>query len=230
MNNLNQALILCGGKGKRLKPITDDIPKPLVKINNESLLSHQLKYLNEQGIDNFVVATGYKSELIENYLNEKFYDFNIEIYNSGEVGIMNRIYDCLPSLNNNFLLCYGDTLANVNIKQLFKFHQKHNGDITVSSYQLRSQFGILKSNKKNLVLKFLEKPKLDAWINIGYFVMDKKLISNENSFQEFISKLATEEKLYNYKHRGLHITVNTFKELEEANLNIVKFRNDNNGK
>ena len=168
---IKQALILCGGKGQRLKPITDEIPKPLVNIDGEPILSYQLKYLENHGITNFLIATGYKSKAIESYLNKSFDYLNIKTVNSGDVDIMSRIIDCMPYLDDKLLICYGDTLADININALNKFHNEHSGKVTISSFQLQSQFGIIKSTENNLVLEFLEKPKLDAWINIGYFII-----------------------------------------------------------
>ena len=224
MNKIEQAVILCGGKGERLKPITNEIPKPLVEINHKSILSYQINYLKRQGITRFIIATGYKSELIENYLDSNFQSSNIKVSNSGEVGIMERIVNCKALLDDKFLLCYGDTLANVDINRLTNFHNAHTGSTTISCFQLQSQFGIVKSTFDNLVTEFQEKPKLDAWINIGYFIFDKNTINNEFSFVEFLSNLALSKNLFSYKHEGLHITVNTIKELKDAEKNIKFFK------
>ena len=221
---IKQALILCGGKGERLQPITDLRPKPLVKIDNEPILSYQIKYLEKSGIKDFLIATGYKSRLIEDYLKQSFNKLNITIIDSGIVDIMLRIHDCKNYLNDEFLVCYGDTLADIDISKLYKFHKKHNGKATVSTYQLQSQFGIIKNDRSGLVKEFLEKPKLDAWINIGYFIFNKTVINNDAiNFVDFISHLVQSEYLYSYKHKGLHITVNTLIELKQAEIDINNF-------
>ena len=170
MVKIEQALILCGGRGERLKPITESIPKPLVKINGTPLLGYQINYLEKRGIKKFVIATGYKSQLINTYIKNKYSHLDVNIIDSGDVDIMKRIYDCIMILSEEFLLCYGDTLADIDIDDLYKFHKNHNGKVTVSTYQLTSQFGIVKMDENDLVVEFLEKPKLDAWINIGYFI------------------------------------------------------------
>jgi len=226
---IKQALILCGGKGERLKPLTNSIPKPLVIIDNEPILSHQIKYLFNKGINNFVIATGYKSELIEDYIKKSFNNLNIKIVNSGIVDIMRRIQDCKTYLYDEFLVCYGDTLTDIDISDLYTFHNNHKGEVTVSTYQLQSQFGIIKSNRKGLVQEFLEKPKLDVWINIGYFIFNKSVIDIEaDNFAGFIDQLARSGYLYSFKHKGLHITVNTSKELKEAQEKIKKLYSENN--
>ena len=127
-------------------------------------------------------------------------------------------------MKDQFLLCYGDTLANIDIKALNNYHSHHNGEVTISSYQLQSQFGIIKTNKNGLVTEFVEKPRLDAWINIGYFIIEKSVLTNNNNnFAKFISKLANSGQLYSYKHNGLHITVNTLSELKKAKEEIKHF-------
>jgi len=223
MNEL-KALILCGGKGERLKPITNKIPKPLVKIGEDSILGHQLKYLKGQGINSFCLATGYKSKLIEEYVEDNYNNYQIKIINSGKVDIMKRIKDCLPYLTDDFLVCYGDTLANVDVNALYKFHKDKKSKATVTSYQLESQFGILTIDDKGLVINFQEKPKLNIWINIGYFIFNRKKFEVKSyRFKDFINYLSNNRYLYSYKHEGLHITINTLDELEQARLNINKF-------
>ena len=223
-NNISQAILLCGGKGERLRPITKKIPKPLAIIGEETILGHQLKYLNNQGITDFILATGYKSELIEKYVENNFNNLNIKIINSGDVDIMIRLKKCIPYINDDCLVCYGDTLANVDINALYQFHIKNNSKITVTSYQLKSQFGILDIDSKGLVSRFREKPKLDAWINIGYIIINNNILQNElDSFKDFISSLARLGHLFSYKHNGLHITVNSLTELKQAEKNIKNF-------
>jgi glucose-1-phosphate cytidylyltransferase len=225
MEKLEQALILCGGKGERLKPITDSIPKPLVKINGIPLLGYQINYLEKRGIRKFVIATGYKSHLINTYIKENYSHLEVNIVDSGDVDIMKRIYDCMMALSEEFLLCYGDTLADINIYDLYNFHKNHNGKVTVSTHQLTSQFGIVKMDENNLVVEFLEKPKLDVWINIGYFIFDKSIVTNGyKNYADFISKLAFSRDLFSYKHNGFHLTVNTINELKDAELNIKNFK------
>ena len=94
---------------------------------------------------------------------------------------------------------------------------------TVSVWPLKSQFGIFELGKNDRVISFKEKPVLDKWINIGYFCLSKGLIpmiKKHSKFEKFLEKLIEENKLIAYKHKGLHITINTLKELEEAEKKI----------
>ena len=189
-----------------------------------SLQQPTRKYLKNQGITDFILATGYKSELIEEYVDNYFNNLNIKIINSGDVDIMIRLKKCTPYITNDCLICYGDTLANVDINALYNFHIKNNSKITVTSYQLESQFGILDIDSNGLVFRFREKPKLDAWINIGYIVINNNILQNKlDSFKDFTSSLADKGYLFSYKHQGLHITVNSLTELKQAEKNIINF-------
>ena len=140
------AIILCGGKGERLRPLTDFTPKPLIKIDDKPILGHQINFLQKNGIDKITIATGYKSDLIEEFIFNNFKDLHIKTVNSGDVDILDRIKLSTISIDNEFLVCYGDTLADVKINELLDFHFYHGGDATITCYQLRSQFGILEIN------------------------------------------------------------------------------------
>ena len=219
-------LILCGGKGERLKPVTNGIPKPLVPIRGKPILYYLLKYFENNGFKDFVVATGYHSMKIEEYFSRNHRNLKIEIVNSGDVDIVKRVNSIKHLIQSDFILCYGDTLANVNLSNLINFHFQHKRKASVTSYQLRSQFGIFNTNSSGLIESFEEKPLLDAWINIGYFIFNPSIFSyidKSDTFVEFLKSLIKEKQLFNFKHEGIHITVNTMKELNEAEKNIKKF-------
>ena len=116
---------------------------------------------------------------------------------------MERIVNCKTILDDKFLLCYGDTLANLNLNKLINFHNAHSGSTTtISCFQLQSQFGIVKSTADNLVTGISKKNQnLMHGLNIGYFVFDKNTINTEFGFVEFSSHLALSKNLYSYKHK-----------------------------
>jgi len=229
MNNFynnTSVVILCGGKGERLRPLTTKMPKPLIKIKDKPILSYLINDIKKFGFKHFIIAVGYKSNQIIKYFKENHKTDNIKIIDSGNVDILTRLIECKNITNNNILLCYGDTLANINFNRYIKFHQNHKGLSSVISYQLRSKFGILDIDKKNLVLSFFEKPLLNHWLNIGYFYFDRKVLNNlkkYKSFEKFIQYLIENSQMYSYKHKGLHITVNSVTELQEAEKNIDDF-------
>ncbi len=232
MKNINinsnlTALVLCGGKGERLYPITKKIPKPLVKLKKKEILSYLIDHLRYCGIKDIIIASGYKHKLLKNFVRKKYKSKNIKIINSGiNTEIIKRVEKILKYSKNNLLICYGDTLANINIKKLYKYHTLHKYPVTISSFQVKSNFGILKINKNNIINSYIEKPYLNIWFNIGYMIFSKKIFSFFSKFEKFellLKYLVKKSKIKTFKHRGLHITINTLKELEEANREVGDF-------
>ena len=217
-------LVLCGGKGERLKPLTNKTHKSLTKIDNKTILQHLVEFFTKKKLKKFIFTTGYKSKQIKNYLKKNFVDLEYDIVDSGNVNIINRLKQVYKFKSMNTIICYGDTLANINIIDLYNFHNNNNAIGTVSSYQIQSQFGILNIDKNGLVNDFMEKPKLDAWINIGFFIFNKKVFNiKAKNFSDLIAQLAHSGYLYSFKHKGLHITVNTLTELKQAEKDIKNF-------
>jgi len=221
------ALILCGGKGERLHPITKKIPKPLVKLKKKEILSYLIDHLKFCGVKDIIIASGYKHKLLKNFVLKKYKSDNIRIINSGiNTEIIKRVEKILKYSKNSLLICYGDTLANINIKKLYKFHNAHKCPVTISSFQVKSSFGILKIKKNNMIKSYIEKPLLNIWFNIGYMIVSKKIFSFFSKFDKFeilLKYLVKNSKIKSFKHKGLHITINTLKELEEANREAGNF-------
>ena len=226
-NNLQEikhmkTLLLCGGEGTRLHPLTKKIPKPLVKIKNKTIIDHIIEHLSKSGLKSFLICSGYKSNMISRHFSRNNLT-NAKIINSGKADILQRILDCKSMINNQFMVCYGDTIANVNIEKLYAFHNSHTGIATICSYHLKQNFGIINKNNKNLVISFNEKPKYPGSINIGYFIFDKKVfkhIHSVNNWLDLINLLIEKKKLFSYEHDGVHITINTLNELALADKSI----------
>ena len=222
-----KTLLLCGGEGTRLHPLTKKIPKPLVKIKNKTVIDHIIEHLHKSGLREFLICSGYKSNLISRHFR-KHKSIDAKIINSGKVDILQRILDCKRMIGNDFMICYGDTIANVNIKKLYAFHKSHSRIATVCSYQLKQNFGIIKKNDENLVISFNEKPEYPGSINIGYFIFNKKIfkhIHSVNSWLDLINILIEKKQLFSYEHDGIHITINTLNELALAEKSIDLYLN-----
>jgi NDP-sugar pyrophosphorylase family protein len=219
-------IILCGGKGERLRPLTLKIPKPLIKINKKSILEIILEHLSKSKLEHVVLATGYKSWKFKKFTKIKFKNSFIKVTNSGDVNIINRINKCLKFnfINDDFMLVYGDTITALNINKLIKSHKKNKKLVTVGLLRYKSQFGLMRINKYNLVKQYQEKPILDYWINIGYFYFSKKTISiikRFETFEKFLSYIVKIGQLNGYKYSQSHSTVNNYSEL----LNLKKIFN-----
>tara|TARA_B100000427_G_scaffold137194_1_gene114056 strand:+ start:115 stop:795 length:681 start_codon:yes stop_codon:yes gene_type:complete len=217
-----EVLLLCGGKGTRLHPLTKTIPKPLVKIKDQTIIDYIIKHLHNSGLNKFLICSGYKSEMIENHINN-YKIINAKIINSGKVDILQRILDCKNMINDKFMVCYGDTIANINIEKLNKFHKSHSGIATICSYQLKQNFGIIKNNNNKQVISFIEKPEYKDNINIGYFVFDIDVFDHiqfAKNWLDLIRILIEKKQLFSFEHDGVHITINTLDELASAEKSI----------
>ncbi len=219
-------LILCGGKGLRLRPLTKDLPKPLIKIKDKSILENIIEHFLKFKVQNFIIATGYKHILIKNFIKKRFRRSNIKtLYTGINSDIIERIYKSSKFSKKYLLVCYGDTLIDLNLNRYIKFFKKNN-NISVVSYQLESSFGIFRINKKDVIFDFKEKPYLDIWFNVGYFLFTEnyfKLFGKFKKFQDLLKYLSKLKTMRTYKHQGKHVTINTLAELEKAKKVSVNF-------
>jgi NDP-sugar pyrophosphorylase family protein len=221
------AIILCGGKGERLKPFTDAVPKPMVPLYGRPLLEHLMNYLSSAGIRQYVLCVGYKSEQIERFVHDRSDKCcQVRCVNSGDASMVDRILDATEYVTGPVLICYGDTLANVDICALRSSHRKNRALVTITTYRLHSPFGIVEIHDDGRVSSFAEKPVLPHWINIGFMLCEPtglKLLSHGSDLPGWLSKLASEKSLFAYRHEGRHLTINTEKDRVNAEAEMVEF-------
>lgn len=220
-------IIFCGGKGLRLRPLTFNTPKPLIKIDNISILEHLINQFLKYQINNIIIATGYKNQLFKEFLKKKYKNKNIKIINSRiNSDIIYRLNKSLKFSKENIIACYGDTLLNININKLINEYSKNSTKIIMTNYELKSAFGIVKINKNLDIVDFIEKPNLNIWYNVGYFMFNKKfetVTKKYKTFKNFLKYMAISKNIKSFKHYGQHITINTISELEEARQKIRNF-------
>ena len=200
-----KVVILAGGKGTRLSEYTKKIPKPMVKIGGKPILSHIIDYYSLFGVDEFIIASGYKHSVIKNYYKNKK---RIKVINTGVNSLTGKRIKLLEKFfkkNEIFFLTYGDGLSNINLKKLLNFHIKNKKIFTLTAVHPPARFGELTIKNKN-ILKFQEKPQLvQGWINGGFFVVNSsifKILSKKNVMleREPIQKLIKKKQLAAYKH------------------------------
>ena len=226
MKNEVTILVLCGGKGERLRPLTESVPKPLVHLKGRPILSYLLDHVKKYGPGKIVIAAGFKAEKLVAFFKDNHRDLNVTIVNTGDVDIIARIKACAPQISGDFIVLYGDTLADVNLDQLQAYHRTHDQKATITLYPLTTQFGLAELDQDGDVTSFKEKPTLDKWINIGNFYFERDVLSwmgDFSNFAAFLEFLGDKKALKGFKHRGVHITVNTLRELDDAEANIHEF-------
>lgn len=204
-----QVVILAGGLGTRLAEETDVIPKPMVRIGNLPILHHIMNYYARFGHTDFVIALGYKAEIIKHYfanLNEN--KWNISLIDTGlETATGGRIKRLESLLNEEFMLTYGDGLSNINLDNLLKHHKKYGKTATVSAVRPPARFGKLLI-KDGIVTKFAEKdPQDQGWINGGFFCLNKRVLSfipdSQTSFESGpLNDLVAIRELTAFEHSG----------------------------
>ena len=221
------AVILCGGKGERLKPFTDHLPKALVPLRGKPLLFHLMHYLSQSGIKHFVLCVGYKAECIEQFVAEcADPQWKVECVNSGDASMADRILDARPRVPGQALICYGDVLANVDLLDLAQTHRARGALATLTVYPLHSPFGIVTFDEACRVTELAEKPVLPYWINIGFMLCEPDALARlkpGTDMMNFSAELAEAGQLFAYSHRGRHLTINTEKERIQAEVEMADF-------
>ena len=214
-----KVVILCGGFGSRLAEETKLIPKPMVKIGKKPIIDHVINIYKHHGFKKFILATGYKSKIIEkHYANKK----NISCVYTGKKtltgGRLLRLKRFFGK-NEDFLLTYSDGLTNHNLNKVVKFHKSHKKIATLTSVKPPARFGELKMNG-NRVKSFKEKPQLqNDWINGGFFVFNAKIfdyISGDDVMleREPLQILTRTKNLMAYKHYGFWQCMDTMRDKE----------------
>jgi glucose-1-phosphate cytidylyltransferase len=217
-----QAIVLCGGKGMRLRPLTDILPKPLVQVRGRPIVDYIVALLEKHGVTDIIVAAGYKASAFHEHFAEHR---SVRVVDTGDVDIILRLIACAPYMRDDFLVLYGDTVSDVNLAEVIAFHNEHSERVTVTAWPLRTQFGLMDVASDGKVTTFLEKPQLDKWINIGHFYFAKEIVDQLKGFsrfEDFLRHLVDAGDLNAYRHTGVHITINTRKELEEAEDDIAR--------
>ena len=134
---IKQAVILCGGLGTRLKPITDHVPKPMAEVNGKPFLEYLILQLKDNGIKEILLLTGYKKENIEEYFKDGArWEVNIS-YSRGDTewDTGKRIYQARNLIDTHFLLLYSDNFVQFNLNKLIEFHNSHEGLISLTLFQ-----------------------------------------------------------------------------------------------
>jgi glucose-1-phosphate cytidylyltransferase len=222
------AVLLCGGKGTRLRPYTDTMPKPLVPLNGRPLLLHLMRYLAAWHVRRFVLCVGYRAKVIEGFvreLNEPAWE--VVLVDSGEDATMTeRLRQARPHVRGQALVCYGDTLANVDLLALRRDHAQAGVAMTLTVHPLRSPFGIVNVSQTCRVTGFAEKPRLPHWINIGFMLCEPEALDFLRpgaDMPEFLDDLVRAGAVHAHRHEGKHLTVNTEKDRSQAETDIIDF-------
>jgi glucose-1-phosphate cytidylyltransferase len=211
-----KVVILAGGKGTRIIEETINKPKPMIEIGNKPIIWHIMKTYAHYGFDDFIICSGYKKEILQNYFKNISESWKVLVEDTGintmTGGRLKRIQHHVE--NESFCFTYGDTLNNLNIIDLVDFHKKNKKIATVTACQPPEKYGILELNE-NLVCGFKEKPvRVGEWVNGGFFVLEPEIfnyIENDSTVweQEPMKNLSNDQQLTAFKHIGYYQPMDT---------------------
>jgi glucose-1-phosphate cytidylyltransferase len=243
-----KAVLLAGGLGTRMREETEFRPKPMVEVGGRPVLWHIMKVLSSQGIHDFVVCAGYKGDVIRSYfLNYAAHnqDFTISFGAQSRVEYHDvhdetnwavTVADTGPTTmtggrvrrirryveGETFLCTYGDGIADIDLAALLEFHRSHGRIATMTTTQPTNRFGVVEVGDDGLVRSFREKPTMEDWINIGYFIFEPAIfdyLDDDATVLEAepLARLAAENQIAAFPHRGFWQPMDTYRESQLLN-------------
>ncbi len=244
-----KVVILCGGQGTRMREETEYRPKPLVDVGGRPVLWHIMKVFSHYGYRDFVLCLGYRGHMIKQYFLDyeamvndftiklgvmraiayhgahEEQEFSVTLADTGPDtmtgGRVKRIVKYFK--DDLFMVTYGDSVADVNIKKLVEFHKSHGKLATVTTTRPQSRFGILDvDDATGTVRRFAEKPRVDGWANAGYFVFHRSVfdyLGGDDCVMERepLERLAAEGQLVAFRHDGFFYAMDTYREYVALN-------------
>ena len=223
------ALIIAGGEGERLRPLTSDRPKPMILVADKPILEYQIRWLVGEGVSDVMLLCGYKAEVIQEHFGDgsRFglrVHYSVEREPLGRGGALKLGARLLPPDEELALALNGDILTNQPLAPLLRYHQRKGATATVMLTRLRSPYGITRGDRAGHIVAFEEKPLLPHWINAGLYVLAadffRRLPERGDHETTTFPELAAEGKLFGYRSRAYWRTIDTFKDLTEATAEV----------
>ena len=221
-SSVKNIVILAGGKGTRMREYPQTVPKPMVKIGGLPVLTHITNYFDKFGDFKYIICSGYKEEVLFDYY-ENNPNKKVQVVPTGiETNTGGRIKKIKKYLeSDNFIMTYGDGLADVNVEELINFHKKNKKTATITVHKPEFRFGVVNFDKNDEVESFVEKPTLNHYVNIGYMVLNNNIFKYLNDDLALETKplveLANNKELSAFRHDGFFKPMDTYREYLELN-------------
>jgi NDP-sugar pyrophosphorylase family protein len=228
-----QAVVLAGGKGTRLAPYTNVLPKPLMPIGNMPILEVLLRQMKRAGIDEVVLTVGHLAELLEAFFKdgEKFgmhIRYSIEDVPLGTAGPLALV----DGLKDTFLVCNGDVLTTMDIRDLVRFHREQGGVATIAMHhrQVKINLGVIHMNGGHEITGYHEKPNLEYMVSMGIYVFEPKVIDYiaPNCYLDFpdliLKLLAAQEKVCGFPYQGYWQDLGNPEDYQQAQLDFASMQ------
>jgi glucose-1-phosphate cytidylyltransferase len=213
-------VILCGGRGTRLRERTETVPKALVEIGGRPILWHVIGIYAAQGFERFLLATGYLGEAVAGYVADEAWPggVSVECVDTGvDTPTGGRIASLAPRLEGEtFCATYADGVADVDLGALLDFHRGHGHLATMTVVRPHMQWGVAELGEDGRVEGFVEKPRSEHWINGGFFCFEAgvldRLAADSVLEREPLARLAAEDQLRAHRHEGFWDCMDTYKD------------------
>lgn len=229
------AVIMAGGEGRRLKPYTDKIPKPMLELAGEPIIAHNIDRLLKYGIKDLNISVNHQKEVIKDYINEHetYKNLNISFIEEkkplGTVGAIGLVQDFI---NDTILVMNSDILTNIDFADLYESHKGHNADMTVATFSVKVDipYAVL-NTKKDRITSFVEKPTYNYYSNAGIYLINKEVLdvipyNQRYDATDLMSQLIENGSVVNhFPIRGYWLDIGTPQNYSKAqeDITFIKF-------
>ena len=230
------ALILAGGMGERLRPLTDTLPKPMVPLCGKPILAHQVEWLQGAGVTDVVFLAGYRWEAVRDFFGDGR-DSGVRVHYSvedtplGRGGAIRKGLPMVPEEDRSVMVLNGDVVTHEDPGAILQRHREKMAAnsshlATIMVVPMVSPYGLVDMDASDSVVGFREKVEMDQWINAGVYVMERSIFSElpEEGDHETLTfpRLAAQGKIAAYKSRAFWRSVDSFKDLREAEERLTQ--------
>ncbi len=223
-----KAVILAGGEGQRLRPLTKTRPKPLMRIGDRAILDIMLENLSKHKIKEVAITLGYRAEDIKKEIGDERHGIKITYFEEEKaLGTAGSVKNCESFIDSDTLILSGDALSNVNFTELFETHKKSGADITLTLTKMKnpSLYGVVEIDSEGKITKFLEKPTMDkdstALVNCGIYIIKKEVVDEipPDTYYDFAKDIfVNSTNLYSYITDKFWCDIGSFSEYRRSNL------------
>ena len=227
-----KTVVLCGGRGLRLRPLTDEVPKALVTLNGKPLVEHLVESYIQKGFRRFVLCVGYRGDMIKEFFAHHPFDAEFEFANAGEdASMLRRLHHARSLTDDRFFVAYGDTLIDVDLEAMLAEHVSSGALVTMTTANVRSPFGLVTTDARGWVQAFEEKPVQLYYV--GHMLVERCVLDDLDpalpalpdgeGLVSLFGELISKKRLHMYPYNGPQITFNTRQELHQAERDFVSF-------
>ncbi len=228
-----KAVVLAGGKGTRLAPYTNVLPKPLMPIGNMPILEVLLHQMKAAGIEEVIITVGHLAELLEAFFKDgRRFGLNIQYsFEETPLGTAGPLA-LVEGLDEPFIVCNGDVLTTLDMREMRKFHLQQHGAATIAMHhrQVKINFGLIHCNGNSEVTGYSEKPSIDYMVSMGIYIFEPVVLKyiQPNTYLDFpdlvLKLISTGEKVYGYHFDGYWQDLGNPDDYQQAQIDFLSMQ------